>query len=129
LLVAGRGVPVSLVATAATGNDGPTLAPLLLHTPLIRPQPTSSSPQPLCLDAAFDHAPARHVVLEEKYTGHIAPKGGRPPQSGGQARRWKVERTHAWHDQFRRLVVNGEKTLSSHYAFLCLANALIAYRT
>jgi putative transposase len=133
LLVDGRGVPVSLVATAATGNDGPTLAPLLLNTPIVRPQPTSSAPQPLCLAAAFDNAPARHVLREEKYTGQIAPKGGRsddtPPQSGGQARRWKVERTHAWHDQFRRLVVNWEKTLSSHYAFLCLANALIAYRT
>jgi transposase len=51
-----------------------------------------------------------------------------PTLERGQARRWKVERTQAWQDQFRRLVVNWEKTLSSHYAFLCLANALIAYR-
>ena len=133
LLVDGRGVPVSLVATAANVNDGPRLAPLLHNTPIVRPQPTSHAPQHLCLDAAFANAPARQVVLKEHYSGHIAPKGGRsddpPPQSGGQARRWKVERTHAWHDQFRRLVVNWEKTLSSHYAFLCLANALIAYRT
>jgi len=47
---------------------------------------------------------------------------------GGQARRWKVARTHAWHDRFRRLVVNWERPLASRYAFLCLANALIAYR-
>jgi transposase len=48
---------------------------------------------------------------------------------GGQARRWKVERTQAWHDRFRRLVVNWEHTPASRYAFMCLANALIAYRT
>ncbi len=133
VLVEGRGVPVSMVTTAANVNDGPMLGPLLHHTPIVRPQPTMRHPQHLCLDAAFDNAPARRVVLEEKYIGHIAPKGGRSddpvPQQGAQARRWKVERTHAWHDQFRRLVVNWEKTLSSHYAFLCLANALIAYRT
>ena len=133
VLVDGRGVPVSMVATAANVNDSPLLAAVLHNTPIVRPQPTRSSPQHLCLDAAFANAPARHVVLEENDIGHIAPKGGwsddMPPQPGGQARRWKVERTHAWHDQFRRLVVNWEKTLSSHYAFLCLANALIAYRT
>lgn len=133
LLVDGRGVPVSTVSTAANVNDGPMLLSVLNSAPVVRPQPTVRHPQHLCLDAAFDNAPARHVVLVEHYVGHIAPKGGRsddtPPQPGGQARRWKVERTHAWHDQCRRLVVNWEKTLSSHYAFLCLANALIAYRT
>ena len=133
LLVDGRGVPVSMVATAANVNDGPMLAPLLHNPPIVRPQPTRHSPHHLCLDAAFDNAPARQGILQERYLGHIAPKGGRSddssPSPGGQARRWKVERTHAWHDQFRRLVVNWEKTLSSHYAFLCLANALIAYRT
>ena len=122
-----------MVATAANVNDGPMLAPLLHNPPIVRPQPTLHSPHHLCLDAAFDNAPARQVILQERYLGHIAPKGGRSddssPSPGGQARRWKVERTHAWHDQFRRLVMNWEKTLSSHYAFLCLANALIAYRT
>jgi putative transposase len=122
-----------MVATAANVNDGPMLASLLHNPPIVRPQPTLPSPHHLCLDAAFANAPARQVILQERYLGHIAPKGGRSddssPSPGGQARRWKVERTHAWHDQFRRLVVNWEKTLSSHYAFLCLANALIAYRT
>ena len=133
LLVDGRGVPVSMGATAANINDGPMWAPLLHKAPIVRPQATKSSPHHLGLDAAFANAPARQVILQERYRGHIAPKGGRsddhPPQPGGQARRWKVERTHAWHAQFRRLVMNWEKTLSSHYAFLCLANALIAYRT
>jgi putative transposase len=133
LLIDGRGVPLSMLSTPANVNDGPTLPTLLTAPPIVRPQPTVASPQHLCLDAAFDNAPARQVVLKEKYTGHIAPKGGpsddTPRHPAGQARRWKVERTHAWHDQFRRLVVNWEKTLTSRYAFLCLANALIAYRT
>jgi putative transposase len=132
LLVDGRGVPLSTVSTAANVNDGPMLALVLNSLPIVRPQPGREQPQHLCLDAAFDNAPARAVVLVERYTGHIAPKGGQAADAvvhpGGQARRWKVERTHAWHDRFRRLVVNWEQTLASRYAFLCLANALIAYR-
>jgi putative transposase len=132
LLVDGRGVPLSVVSTAANVNDGPMLSLVLNSLPIARPQPNRRHPHHLCLDAAFDTAQARAVVLVERYTGHIAPKGRRPADPvvhpGGQARRWKVERTHAWHDRFRRLVVNWEHTLASRYAFLCLANALIAYR-
>jgi putative transposase len=133
VLIDGRGVPLSTVSTPANVNDSPMLPTVITPRPLVRPRPTQAPPQHLCLDAAFDNAPARAVVLAEKYTGHIAPKGGytadAPRHPEGQARRWKVERTHAWHDQFRRLVLNWEKTVTSRYAFLCLANALIAYRT
>src|SRR5262249_34422021 len=41
LLVDGRGVPVSMMATAANVNDGPMLAPLLHNPPIVRPQPPS----------------------------------------------------------------------------------------
>ena len=118
--------------TAANVTDGPMVSSVLTALPIVRPLPDPDHPQHLCLDAAFDNAPARDVVWEEHYVGHSAPKGGRPPEGmvhpGGQARRWKVERTHAWHDRFRRLVVNWEHPPASRSAFLCLANALIAYR-
>ena len=126
-------MPLSTGITAANVNDGPMWSQVLNALPIVRPQPDRDHPHHLCLDAAFDNAPAREVVCQERYTGHIAPKGGRPPEGivhpGGQARRWKVERTPAWHDRFRRLVVNWEQTPASRYAFVCLANALIAYRT
>jgi transposase len=127
-----RGVPLSVVVTAANVNEGPTLPELVNNYAVVRPRPSKEHPQHICLDAAFDNEPARRVVMEENYQGHIAPRKGReedkPWHPGGKARRWVVERTHAWHDRFRRLVVNWEKTIESRYAFLCLANALIAYR-
>ena len=108
------------------------LAALLNNCAVVRPVATTSEPQHLCLDAAYDNAPAHRVVLAECYQGHIAPRRGRdetlPRHTSGKARRWVVEVLHAWHDRFRRLVVNWEKTIESRYAFLCLANALIAYR-
>jgi len=128
----GRGAPLAVVVTAANVNDGPTLQALLESQVVVRPLPTCATPQHLCLDAAYDNAPAHKVVMGENYTGHIAPKHGRdetlPLHPGGKARRWVVEGLHAWHDRFRRLVNNWEKKLERRYAFLCLANALIAYR-
>jgi putative transposase len=132
ILCDGRGVPLSVVVTAANVNDSPTLAALLNNCAVVRPPSSTLEPQHLCLDAAYDNAPAHRVVLVENYEGHIAPKRGRdhtlPRHESGKARRWIVEVVHAWHDRFRRLVVNWEKTTESRYAFLCLANALIAYR-
>ena len=132
LLCDGRGVPLSVVVTAANVNDSPMLPALLNNCVVVRRQASSAQPQHLCLDAAYDNAPAHRVLLIETYQGHIAPKRGRdqslPRHESGKARRWVVEVVHAWHDRFRRLVVNWEKTTESRYAFLCLANALIAYR-
>ena len=97
LLVDGRGVPLSTVSTAANVNDGPMLSLVLNSLPIVRPQPEREQPHHLCLDAAFDNAPTRKVLLLQRYTGHIAPKGGQAEDAvvhpGGQARRWKVERT------------------------------------
>ena len=133
VLVDGRGVPLSIVVTAANVNDGPMLSELLNNCAVVRPHPSCAEPQHLCLDAAYDNAPAHRVVMLECYTGHIAPRSGRdeslPRHEGGKARRWVVERTHAWHDRFRRLVVNWEQTIKSRTAFLWLACALVAYRT
>ena len=133
ILVDGRGVPLSILVTPANVNDGPKLNELIDNMVIVRRVPTTVAPQHLALDAAFDNESARAVVYAHRYIGHISPKGGRaqdaPRHPGAHARRWVVERTHAWHDRFRRLVVNWEKKTSTRYAFLCLACALIAYRT
>jgi putative transposase len=133
ILSDGRGVPLALVVTPANVNDSPTLPELLQHQVAVRPQPSRKQTQHLCLDAAFDNAPSREVLLRHNYVGHIAPRKGRDENAalhpGGQAHRWVVERLHSWHDRFRRLVNNWEKHLERRYAFICLANALIAYRT
>lgn len=132
VLTDGRGVPLSIVVTPANVNDDKRLQEVIDNIVVVRPIPSTTAKQHLALDAAFDNEPARGVVFTNRYTPHIAPKAGRDPDAplhpGGKARRWVVEQTHALHDRFRRLVVNWEKTVSSRYAFLCLASALMAYR-
>ena len=128
----GEGCRESVLVSAANVNDGPMLGELVNNYAVVRPAVRQGETQHLCLDAAYDNEPVSKVVMVENYQSHIAPRKGRdeclPLHPGGKARRWVVERTHAWHDRFRRLVVNWEKSIESRYAFLCLANALIAYR-
>ena len=45
-----------------------------------------------------------------------------------EPRRWPVERTHAWHNRFRRLLIRWEKKTENWLALIHLANALIAFR-
>ena len=44
------------------------------------------------------------------------------------ARRWVIERTHSWHNRFRRLLVRWEKKLDHYYAMIDLASVLIIWR-
>jgi hypothetical protein len=46
----------------------------------------------------------------------------------GKPRRWVVERTNAWHNRFRGLLVRWERIGSPYLALLHLACALIAFR-
>ena len=111
-----------------------SLPELLDNQVAVRPQPSKKAVQHLCLDAAFDNEPTREVLWRENYTeatsrqGKDAMRMSRCIQAA-ERRRWVVERSHSWHDRFRRLVNNWEKKLERRYAFICLANALIAYRT
>ena len=50
------------------------------------------------------------------------------PEKRHPARRWIVERTHAWHNKFRRLLGRWEKKLEHYYAMIDLASVLIIWR-
>ena len=39
-----------------------------------------------------------------------------------------MERTHAWHNRFRRLLLRWEKKVENWLALIHFANALIAFR-
>ncbi|HLW60979.1 MAG TPA: transposase [bacterium] len=52
-----------------------------------------------------------------------APRRRRHP-----ARRWVVERTGAWHNRVRKLLIHFEKRMENYRGLLHLAYALIIYR-
>ena len=88
--------------------------------------------QHLCADKGYAGKPAEKVMKQRHYIPHVrqrgeetrsAPRGRRHP-----ARRWVVERTHAWLNRFRKLLVRYEKRADSYEALLEIACALIVLR-
>jgi IS5 family transposase len=53
------------------------------------------------LDAGYDFQPCRQVLAERGMAGQIATRGVPAPVQAG--RRWPVERTHAWGNQYGKL--------------------------
>ena len=86
----------------------------------------------LCLDKGYDYEDVIAGMLERDYILHLKHRGAPGPEVAPEkkhpARRWVVERTHAWHNKFRRLVLRWERKLDSYQARIHLASVLILYR-
>jgi putative transposase len=130
LLVDARGVPLSIVVSAANRNDItqllPTLEAIVCRRPAVRPYRR----QHLCADAGFVSAAADRAMRERDYMPNVRPRGEERTEraQGKKARRWVVEAAHSWFTRFRKLLVRYEKTHRSYLALTMLAAAIIAFR-
>jgi putative transposase len=132
LLVDGRGVPLSLVASGANVGDRDLLPATLDGVVVKRPRPVPNRPQNLCGDAGYRGKPAWNAARSRQYRPHIKQRKeeaeAKRTQPGWKARRWVVEQSHSWFNRFRKLLVSFEKTEASYVALLSLAAALICWR-
>lgn len=130
LLVDGRGAPLSLIVAGANRHDVKLLAQTLDAIVVPRPKPTKRRPQNLCVDKGYAGKPAEKQIRERGYIPHV-PKKGMPQarhKRKGSARRWVVERTHSWMNNYRKLRVRYEKKAANFEALLQLAIAIICWR-
>jgi len=130
LLVDGRGAPLSLIVAGANRHDVKLLAQTLDAIVVRRPKPTKRRRQNLCVDKGYAGKPAEQQMRERGYIPHV-PKKGAPAtrhKTKGRARRWVVERTHSWMNNYRKLRVRYEKKAANFEALLHLAIAIICWR-
>jgi len=112
--VEGKGVPLAVIITGANRTDGEQTAQTLDATVVVRPDPQILK-QHLCVDNAYDNQPSRTAMTERGYEVHIPAKGldtSIPPKGDPArhpARRWVVERAHAWLHKFRKILVRYER--------------------
>jgi transposase len=86
-------------------------------------------PEHLCLDKGYDYADAEKAVRDRGIVPHIR-RRGEPALVGctrGKPRRWVVERTNAWHNRFRALLVRWERIGARYQGLVELACGLIAF--
>ena len=128
----GRGVPLSIIVTAANRHDVSQLAVVLDAIVVPRPAPPERRSQHLCADAGYTGIPARFTIEEHGYMAHVKGRGQEAEEKRRhptkRARRWIVEVAHSWFNRFRKLLVRYEKLERSFLGLTHLAAAIIAFR-
>jgi transposase len=122
-------LPLAAEITGANIHDkwvvGQTLDAVVLRAPR-----GPRRPQHLCLDKGYDYDDAEAAVRSRGITPHIRRRGEKPLLGCvlGKPRRWVVERTNAWHNRFRGLLVRWKRIGANYLALLHLACGLIAFQ-
>lgn len=133
VLIDGRGAPLSVVIAGANRHDKTIAIQTIDEMVADRPEKRVYRLHHICLDKGYDYADVIAGVLERDFILHIKKRGITEEETivGGAkhpARRWKVERTNAWHNKFRRLLIRWERKFEHYLAMVDLASTLIIYR-
>jgi transposase len=114
------GIPLAAVPAPANHRDDGLLAATLDAIGAVGLLPA----QPVVhLDAGYDYQPCRQILTTRGMVGQIATRGMPAPIQAG--RRWVIERTHAWANQYGKLRWCTERRRLVVEFWLALASAAI----
>jgi transposase len=122
-LTDGAGVPIATVSAPANTVDHALLAQTLDALKDFQPLPEHVT---VHLDAGYDYRPCREALDERGLLGEIAHRGTPAPIQVGK--RWVVERTNSWLNDFGRLRRCTERRRDCVDAHLALAAAIVTIR-
>jgi transposase len=116
------GMPLAAVPAPANHRDDGLLAATLDAATITAAAVGPLPDQPMVhLDAGYDYQPCRQVVAARAMAAQIATRGVPAPIQVG--RRWVIERTHAWGNQYGKLRWCTERRRRVVEFWLALANA------
>ena len=129
VLTDGSGLPIGIDTASASPHEV-TLIESLIDNRVLR-----QKPRRLIYDTAADSDPLRHR-LQLRGIELICPHRSnrtKPPTQDGRAlrryrRRWKVERSIGWLQNFRRLVTRYERHAELFHGFVQLACLVVTLR-
>lgn len=124
----GRGVPLAAEITAANVHDKRAAVPTV-DSIVMRTSRGPRRPKNLCLDKGYDFDDVEREIRSRGIRPHIRRRGEEHRSCRrGRSRRWVVERTNAWHNRFRALLIRWERKGTNYLGLLHLACAMIALR-
>ncbi|MBE7158421.1 MAG: IS5 family transposase, partial [Rhodospirillales bacterium] len=121
LVVDRGGLPLALTLTGANRHDSKTLIEVVDAIQPVRQRRGRPRKRPAKLhaDKGYDFGRCRRDLRTRGITPSIARRGIESSKHLGK-HRWVVERTFAWINQFRRLVVRYERHADLYRAFLII---------
>lgn len=132
MIVEADGRPLGLVVAGANVHDTKLLDSTIESIVVERPEPTSKSPQHLCLDKGYDNPTGHATVKKHDYTPHIRRIGeeklDEKKRKKHPARRWVVERFLGWTSKCRAILVRYAKKSSNYLGLIKLDCVLLWFR-
>jgi len=120
-----KGIPLSAVIFPANNHESQLLEETLGSIMVDRPHPKIGI-QHICGDKAYDSIWCRESAGEYGYSHHFCRRREEAPENKRyKPKRWVVERTHAWMNQYRRILNRWDVTARSYESFIGLACAAI----
>ncbi|WP_329449571.1 IS5 family transposase [Streptomyces sp. NBC_01724] len=118
------GVPLGIVSDGANRHDSPLLGPTLAAAK----EQAGAMPEAVNvnLDRGYDSTKSRVLIGELGFSAEIARKGVPAPIQAGK--RWVVERTHSWMNDYGKLRRCTERSGDVVDFYLYLAAALVTLR-
>lgn len=127
----GDGGPLGVVVDGANVHDAKLLEATIDAIVLDRPEPDEVE-QHLCLDKGYDNPSGHAAVLGGDYKPHLRRIGEEKlderKRKRHPARRWVVERTAAWLNRCRAILVRYAKKSSNYLGLIQVACILLWYR-
>jgi transposase len=114
------GIPLAALPAPANHRDDGLLAATLDALGAVGPLPQRPT---VHLDAGYDYQRCRDVLADRGMAGEIATRGQPAPVQA--SRRWPIERTHAWTNQYGKLRWCTERCRIVVQFWLALASAVI----
>jgi putative transposase len=131
VLVEERGGPLAVEIDGANVHDTKLLARTIDAIVIERPEPGQVT-QNLCLDKGYDNPTGEATCAAAGYGAHIRRIGEEKLDSLSEkthpAHRWVVERTIAWLQKCRALLIRYDKKSQNYRGLIQLACALLWYR-
>jgi len=128
VIVEASGGPLGVAIEGANVHDTKLLAATIEAIVVERPDP-AEVPQHLCLDKAYDNPTGEAGCEAGGYVPHIRRIGEEKVDNAGAkthpARRWVVERTIAWLQKCRALLIRYDKKAENYLGLIHLACALL----
>ena len=138
VLADGKGTPLGILVEAATPSEVKLLERTLDSVKVKKrrgERRRPHKPQRLIADRGYDSNPARALLMKREIEP-IIPKRRNNKKATHQdgrklrryKRRWIIERTNSWLQNFRRLVVRYERKVRNFEALVHMACALVALK-
>jgi len=128
VIVERQGGPLGAAIEGANVHDTKLLEHTIEAIVVERPDPAQVA-QHLCLDKAYDNPTGKSACEQAGYVAHIRRIGEEKLDAAGEqthpARRWVVERTIAWLQKCRALLIRYDKKAENYLGLIQFACALL----